>query len=144
MGYPQADRKQCMYFNSEENMRHFSSVTCCLTKLREDTRTPTTPSPTLYMRPCCLLFRHKTTTDHSKHSVTFTKVAARGILWDGPYLSTSFRRAENTGFNASSRGHSQQNCVRKQCSSNDIMILILSLALSSKTESFICGLTVTY
>lgn len=44
------------------------------------------------MRPCCLLFRHKTTTDHSKHSVTFTKVAARGVLWDGPYLSTSFRK----------------------------------------------------
>lgn len=53
-----------------------------------------------------LLFRHKPTTDHSKHSTTFTKVAARGVLWDGPWLSTSFRGAENTGFSASSRGHS--------------------------------------
>lgn len=36
IGSPQTDRNQCVNFNSEENRRYFSSITCCLTELREE------------------------------------------------------------------------------------------------------------
>lgn len=36
IGSPQTDRNQCVNFNFEENRRYFSSITCCLTELREE------------------------------------------------------------------------------------------------------------
>lgn len=49
----------------------------------------------------------KTRTGNSKHSVTFTEVGAKGGLWGSSCLSdsTSFRKAEITGFSVPSRAH---------------------------------------